>query len=570
MPLRKTIGYFLTVLFTTTALAGFCSQAEGSHTGAATGRSTVAENGVVAAAHPLAAQAGLDVLKKGGNAFDAAVATAFALGVVEPNASGIGGGGFALLYVAKENKSYVIDFREIAPLKAKQDIYPLDDRGKPVGDVNRTGWKAVGVPGQVAGMELLHKRFGTAQWRELLQPAVDYAENGIEVSETLSQSVMDELDRIQKFPSQTFFQKLVIKDGLPLMAGDKLVNKELAATLRLIAQKGAPAFYKGAIAAAIEKEFKARGDGWITKADLAAYKAVIREPVQANYRGYTLVSTPPPSSGGLTVLEILNILEGFDIRKMGPATPDFMHAMIESQKLAYADRAKYMGDPAFVSVPVTGLLSKEYANTLRSRIAERGAGRVLPGNPQKYESGSTTSFSVVDKEGNMITVTQTINLFWGSGVVPEGTGILMNNEMFDFNATPGAANSPGAGKRPLSSMAPTMILKDGKPFATLGSPGGTRIISALANILVNLIDFEMGIQQAIEAPRFHNANSLTTAVEGGIQPEVLESLKSRGHKLSIRNNLDLYFGGAQGVMLGADGKLYGGADPRRDGVAVGY
>lgn len=570
MQIRKAIRSSALVFFSAISLSVFGGQALAGSLEAPlkTERSVVAEKGVVAAAHPLAAQAGLEILKKGGNAFDAAIATAFTLGVVEPNASGIGGGGFALLYVAKENKSYVVDFREIAPRKAHENVYLSG--GKVIKDANRTGWRAAAVPGQVAGMDLLHKRFGTMSWGELLQAAIGHAENGIEVSETLNHSIMEEFDRIQNFPSQTFFQKNIVKDGLPLMPGEKLVNKDLAASLRKIAKSGADVFYKGDLAKAIAREYESRGGGWITQEDLAAYKAVIREPIQADYRGYTLVSTPPPSSGGLTVLEILNILEGYDIKKMGQATPDFMHAMIEAQKLAYADREKYMGDPAFVSVPAKGLLSKEYARALHSRISSQAASQVLPGNPAKYESGSTTSFSIVDKAGNMITVTQTINLFWGSGVVPEGTGILMNDEMFDFNARPGEANSPVAGKRPLSSMAPTMILKDGKPFATLGTPGGTRIISALANILVNIIDFDMGIQQAIEAPRFHNPNSTVTAVEGGIAPEALAILKTQGHKFSNRKNLDLYFGGAQGVMLGADGKLYGGADPRRDGVALGY
>lgn len=535
-------------------------------------RDVVATNGVVAAAHPLAAKAGLEILKKGGNAFDAAVVTAFMLGVVEPHASGLGGGGFATIYSAKDQKSYVVDFREVAPAKGNADIYPRDDKGKVLNDAMGTGWYAAGVPGEVAGLEYINKTFGTMKWENLVNPAIKQSEEGIVVSETLSKIVTDEFDRAQKFPSQEFYQKTFLKNGLPVQPGDKVVNPEYTKSLQKVAAGGADAFYKGEIADAIASAYAKNGNGFITKDDLANYKVAVHEPIRANYRGYTVETVPPPSSGGLTVLEMLNILEGYDLAKMGWGTPDYLHTFIETQKLAFADRAKYMGDPAFVKVPVSGLLDKRYADELRKRINPQSASKqaVKAGNPNPYESGSTTSFSVIDKDGNMITITKTINHFLGSGVVPEGTGIMMNDEMLDFTDKIGHINSPEPGKRPLSSISPVIVLKDGKPFMTMGSPGGTRIIPAVTNVLVNTIDFGMDLQAAIVAARYHNPNAKATDIESAVASETIKALEEKGHKFKLRDSMDLFFGGVQGVMIGPDGKLHGGADPRRDGVAVGY
>ncbi|WP_319401996.1 gamma-glutamyltransferase [uncultured Anaeromusa sp.] len=535
-------------------------------------RDVTATQGVVAAAHPLAAQAGLEVLKKGGNAFDAAVATAFTLGVVEPNASGIGGGGFAIVYVAKEQKSYVIDFREVAPQKGNANFYKRDEKGKILDDALATGWYSAGVPGEVAGMDMINKKFGSMKWADLMQPAIKQAEEGLVISQNLSKITTDEFDRMQKFPSKAFFEKTFIKDGLPVQAGDKVINKDYAKSLKKIAQGGAEVFYKGELADAIAKDYQKNGSGWITKEDLANYQAVLREPLKSTYRGYTIEVVPPPSSGGLTVAEILNVLEGFEITKMGATSADYIHDFIETQKLAFADRSKYMGDPSFIEIPSTGLLNKKYAAQERGQINQQKASddKVAPGNPNPYEAGSTTSFSIIDKEGNMISVTKSINHFYGGGVVPEGTGIMMNDHMEDFDGALGKINSPEPGKKPLSSMSPVIVLKDGKPFMTLGSPGGPRIISAVANVLVNIIDFGMDIQAAIEAPRYHNPNAKTTDIESSVSQEVIKNLEARGHKFTMKNPLDLFFGGVQGVMYTPDGKLRGGADPRRDGVAVGY
>jgi len=548
--------------------------AEKAPTQAAQKRDVVAANGVVAAAHPLASQAGLEVLKKGGNAFDAAVATAFTLGVVEPNASSMGGGGFAILYVAKEKKTYVVDFREVAPGKAQKEFFKLDENGKVPKNTFVNGYFAVAVPGEVSGMDMINKKFGTMKWADLLQPAIKQAESGIVVSDTLAKIAVEEFERLDKFPGkEAFFDKTFYKEGLPVKAGDKVVNKEYAESLKKVAAGGADVFYKGEIADAIVKTFaNEAGREWITKEDLANYHAIIREPLQTTYRGYTIDVLPPPSSGGLTVSEMLNILEGYDIAKMKAGSPAYIHSFIEAQKLAFADRNEYMGDPAFVEVPTNGLLDKKYAEQLRNTIDPKKASpdKLKPGDPIPYERASTTSFSIIDKDGNMISVTQTINDFFGSGVVAEGTGIMMNDEMDDFSYEFGKVNSIAPGKKPLSSMAPCIVLKDGKPVLTVGTPGGPRIISAIANVLVNILDFGMDMQPAIEAGRFHNPNNPATDIEKVFSDDVMKELTDMGYKFNLKDKNDLFFGGVQGVLIGTDGKLHGGGDPRRDGAAVGY
>jgi gamma-glutamyltranspeptidase/glutathione hydrolase len=536
-------------------------------------RDIVADKGVVAAAQPLAAQVGVDVLKKGGNAFDAAVATSFSLGVVEPNATSMGGGGFAILYVAKENKAYVVDFRECAPAKATPSFFKLTDKGQINEQDLLVGWSAVGVPGELRGMEMINQKFGTMKWADLIAPAIKQAEEGITVSQTLYNIEKDEVEHLSKAPSKaSFFEKTFYKDGLPVEKGQKVVNKDYAESLKKVAKGGADVLYKGEIADAIVKSAARDGKGWITKEDLANYKAILREPLQTTYRGYTIDVLPPPSSGGLTVAEMLNIMEGYDIAKMKAGSADYIHTFIEAQKLAFADRNKYMADPAFTKVPTVGLLNKKYAETLRAKIDPKKATseKAKYSDPIPFERPSTTSFSVIDKDGNMITITQTINDFFGAGVVPDGTGIMMNNEMDDFSTDLKSVNCVAPGKRPLSSMSPVIVSKDGKPFMTVGTPGGPRIISAITNILVNVIDFGMDIQPAINAARFHNPNGKDSDIEKGFPETVMKALTDMGHTFKVRNANDLFFGGVQGILYGKDGKLHGGADPRRDGQALGY
>ena len=563
----RTMAWALLAVFLTAILAGPQVSA------AETKRDIIAERGVVAAAHPLAAQAGVEILKKGGNAFDAAIATSFMLNVVEPNASGMGGGGFAIIYVAKEKKTYFVDYREMAPAQARPDMYQLDEKKQPVNDAPKTGYYASGVPGQLRGMELMHKKFAKMKWADLVAPAIKQSEAGLPVTKNLNGIIMDELERLDKYsPSMDWFKKVYFKDGLPVQEGDVVKNVELTETLKKVAQGGADVFYKGEIADKIDAYYAKKANGWITKADLMKYEARMREPVVGTYRGYTFYTAPPPSSGGLTLANMLNVMEGYDIAKMGRTSTDFYHYFLEAQKLAYADRARYMADSDFVKVPMNGLAAKEYAADRRKLIDPEQAGTaVKPGDPAKYESGSTTSFSIIDKDGNMITVTQTINYFFGAGVVPDGTGILMNDEMDDFvTNNPSSVNAPAPGKRPLSSITPTLVVKDGKPFMTLGTPGGPRIITTVAQIMMNVIDFKMDLQSAITDARMHCPNAPIAQVEQPIDEVSVRELQARGHKLNIRPERSPYFGGAQGVMILDDGRLHGAADNRRLGQAVGY
>lgn len=350
--------------------------------------------------------------------------------------------------------------------------------------------------------------------------------------------------------------------------------------MKKVAAGGADVFYKGEIANKIDAYYAKNAGGWITKADLANYKAKLREPVQGTYRGYTLITSPPPSSGGLTAVNMLNIMEGYDVAKMGRSSSEFLHAFIEAQKLAFSDRNKYMADSDFVNVPMSGMVDKKYAAERRKMIdPDKANNAVKFGDPAKYSAGSTTSFSVIDKEGNMITVTQTINDFFGSGVIVDGTGIIMNDEMDDFVANnPEHNNAPAPGKRPLSSITPMIVLKDGKPFMTMGTPGGPRIITTVAGIIMNVVDFKMDLQTAILDARSHNPNAAVAQLEKPVveykfadyMDVAVRELESRGHKLNLRPERSAYFGGAQGIMILPDGSLHGAADNRRLGQAFGY
>jgi gamma-glutamyltranspeptidase/glutathione hydrolase len=526
------------------------------------------KTGMVAAAHPLASQVGIEILKNGGNAVDAAVAAAFALGVVEPNASGLGGGGFILMYDAKTREITSIDYREMAPLKATPDMYELTPDGKVVDKEITVGHKAVAIPGTLAGLALALEKHGTLKLKDVMAPSIRIAEEGYEVSKTLNSLMQDNFEKISKFPAAA---AVYLKDGLPYEVGDRIVLKDLARSYRLIAEKGPDVFYKGEIADAIEKEMAASGKGLIGKADLAAYAPVVRKPVRGTYRGYEIISMAPPSSGGTHVIQILNILEGYDLPKMGLNSPESIHLMAEAMKRAFADRSKHMGDPDFVKIPLAGLTAKKYADELRKGIDAAAAGVKIPaGDPVPYESGGTSHLSVIDKDGNIVALTQTINYFFGSGVLVPGTGILLNNEMDDLNPKPGTTNSIEPKKRPLSSMSPTIVLKDGKPFLSIGTPGATRIISALSQIIVNIVDHKMNIQDAIDAPRIHCMTG-EIFMEARIPQDVRDALTAKGHKINLKGDVDLYFGGAQGVMIDpVSGTLYGAGDPRRDGVAVGY
>lgn len=535
----------------------------------------VANNGMVATEQELASRIGLDILKAGGNAVDAAVGIGFALAVALPNAGNLGGGGFMMVHDAKTGKSVALDFREVAPLKATRNMY-LDDKGNVINGKSLYTHYAVGVPGTVAGMEHALKKWGTLPLDKVIAPSIALAEKGFPVSETLAKILRQEQKNMGKWPATT---EIFWKDGAPLKRGDLLVQKDLAQSMRLIAQQGAKAFYEGAIAQKIAAEMAPHA-GAVTLQDLREYKVAEREPVRGTYRGHEVVTMPPPSSGGTHLVQILNMLEQWPLAQWGQNSAQTLHHMAESSKLAYADRSEYLGDPDFVKIPLKGLTSKRYAESLAKTIdpnRARPAKEIKPGQPQPYESDQTTHYSVVDKAGNAVAVTYTLNTNFGSGIVAKGTGILLNNEMDDFSAKPGVANAYGlvggdanavaAKKRPLSSMTPTLVLKDGKPTLVTGSPGGARIITTVLQTVVNTIDFGNNPAEAAAAPRVHHQwTPDELRVEKGLSPDTLALLKQRGHNIAAKPSM----GRTQTIQI-RNGMLFGYSDPRNpDGQTLGY
>ena len=535
------------------------------------------QHGMVASVDALATQVGVDILKQGGNAVDAAVAVGFALAVTHPQAGNLGGGGFMMLRTAS-GRTTAIDFREMAPARASRDMF-LDANGNADSKRSLTSHLATGTPGSVAGFALAAQKYGTLPLSRLLAPAIKLARDGFVVNEALA----DDLNTYGKevllahLNSKAIFFKA---DGAPWQKGEKLVQKNLAHSLSLIAKQGPDAFYKGAIADQIASEMAANG-GLIGKADLAAYRAVERKPVSGSYRGYEVFSMPPPSSGGIHIVQILNILENFDLAKMGFGSADAIQVVAEAEKYAYADRSEYLGDPDFVKVPVQALTSKAYAKSLAQQIdlaKARPSSEIKPGKLAPYESNQTTHFSVVDSKGNAVAVTYTLNTNFGSGIVAGNSGILMNNEMDDFSAKPGTpnvyglvggeANAVQPAKRPLSSMSPTIVAKDGKTWLVTGSPGGSRIITTVLQMVVNSIDFGMNVAEATAAPRFHHQwlpDQLR--VEKGFSPDTLRLLETKGQHVKVQPAM----GSTQSIMIGPDGMLYGASDPRTvDDLTAGY
>ena len=539
-----------------------------------------AAHGMVASQEALATEVGVDILKRGGNAVDAAVAVGFALAVTLPEAGNLGGGGFMLVHLAKTGETVAIDYREKAPAAASRDMFIGADGNA---DPNLSRWSglATGVPGTVAGLTLALQRYGTMSLADVMAPAIALAENGVIVTPGLAESLAAAHDSLAKYPaSAAIFLK---PDGSDYLPGDRLIQNDLARSLRLIADGGAGSFYRGAIGEKIAAAMVDVG-GLITTDDLAAYAAIVRKPVEGTYRGYDIFSMPPPSSGGTHVIEILNILEGFPIGELGFGSAETMHLMSEAMKRAYADRSEYLGDSDFVDVPLKGLTSKAYAEVLRAGIdAERAtpSAEIKPGGPDgplPYESDETTHFSVVDEEGNAVSNTYTLNFLFGSGLVAEGTGILMNNEMDDFSAKPGVPNAYGLiggdanavapEKRPLSSMSPTIVLKDGKVFLVTGSPGGSRIITTVLQVIMNVIDHGMNIAEASAAPRMHDQwQPDELRVEEGFSPDTLRLLRGMGHNVVVKPTM----GSTQSIMRRGDGALFGASDPRRPAaLTAGY
>lgn len=528
--------------------------------------------GMVVAAHPLAAAAGLDMLKRGGNAVDAAVATAFALNAAEPFASGLGGGGFMVIYLARTKKVTIVNFREKAPAAATPTMFT--EKGDRRDEWRQERGTAVGVPGMLAGWSYALKKYGTRSLTQAAAWAIEIAETGFPVSATFSQIDKDEYEKLLKNAGEG---SRYLNGGVPFEPGEVFKNPELAETLKLICAKGPDEFYKGEIANKIVAAVRAK-DGIMTLEDLAAYQPVEVDPIKGTYRGYTIYTLPPPGTGGLHVLQLLNVAEGWPLKEWGANSPASIHHLSEAMRFIFADKDRYDGDPDFVSVPAGLLTSKDYAQEIRKKIiADRVAGQYSPAKSDAVQDKkeNTTHVGVIDEEGNIVALTQSINDFFGTGIVPEGTGFLLNDHMADFSTDPDSPNAPLPNRRPVSNMAPLIMFKDGKPVLSLGSPGGTRIFPSLGQIIINIVDFGMSLDEAIEAPRFFTTSSGGTArpiaVEPRISKSTLRALEKLGHKITLKDPYDKYFGGAQGLMILRGGKLiHGGADSRRDGVGAGY
>jgi gamma-glutamyltranspeptidase/glutathione hydrolase len=546
-------------------------------------RPQAASHAPVHAAHAMvgstevhASQAGLDVLQRGGNAVDAAVAVGFALAVTHPQAGNIGGGGFMVIRSAS-GKSTTIDYRETAPGKATRDMF-LDAGGNPIAERSLVGPLASGTPGSVAGLTYVQKKYGKLTLRQVMAPAIDLAENGFPVSDALERSLAAGRKVFDRFPEAA---RIFTNNGQPYVAGDRFVQKDLAKTLRLIAEQGADAFYRGPIADLIVAEMK-RAGGLISKGDLAAYKPSERPALTGTYRGFDIIAMPPPSSGGVALIETLNVLEGFPIKQSGPLSSKTIHLMAETERRVYADRSEWLGDPDFFRVPVKGLIAKSYADALRKTIDPNRAtpsADVKPGRPLDFESTQTTHYSVIDADGTAVTTTTTLNGSYGNGEVVPGAGFLLNNEMDDFSVKPGtpnmfgliggAANAIEPGKRMLSSMTPTIIVKDGKPFLVVGSPGGSRIITTVLQVIVNVLDFGMNVQEAVDAPRFHHQwLPDTIRIERqGFPADVVSALEAMGHKVQVQENM----GDVHAIWIDPRTNVrYGASDPRMDGRTLGY
>jgi gamma-glutamyltranspeptidase/glutathione hydrolase len=538
----------------------------------------LAPNGMVASQEARATRVGVEILTRGGNAVDAAVAVGFALAVTLPRAGNLGGGGFMLVHLAERNETIAIDYRETAPAAATPTMF-LGANGEPDPRLSRDTGLAAGVPGTVAGLAEAHRRYGSGRLSlaELIAPAIRLARDGIPVDEDLADSLPRAAARLGRFPAS---RRIFLKpDGSALGHGDRLVQEDLARALEAIAQQGPAGFYEGATAARIVAALAEHG-GLMTEADLRAYRPVIRAALRGSYKGYSIASMPPPSSGGVHLVQMLNLLEPMDLGRRGHNSAETIHLMVEAMKLAYADRAQHLGDPDAVAVPVRGLTAKAYADALRPRIdllRARPSAEIRAGDPAPHEGEQTTHFSVVDRHGNAVSNTTTLNFSYGLGLVAAGTGILLNNEMDDFAAkagavnafglVQGAANLPGPGKRPLSSMTPTILFRDGKVAMVTGSPGGSRIITITLQTILNVIDHGMNIAEAVAAPRVHH-QWLPDAIdiEGGLSLDTLRLLEARGHRIAPRGAF-----GNVNAILAVPGGWAGAADTRQRGtLAAGH
>ena len=539
------------------------------------------KHGMVSSVSEIASRVGVDVLKRGGNAIDAAVAVGLALAVVWPSAGNIGGGGFMVIRMA-DGRTTAIDYREMAPAAAHRNVY-LDEKGEYIKESSQYGHRAAGVPGTVAGMALALEKYGRLKWATVIEPARRLAAEGFPVWYQLERSLKGSSTQLSRYPET---KRIFLRDGNPYETGETFRQPELAAVLTRLKSFGPREFYSGRTARLIEAAMKrAAGNGtpWMTVEDLKNYRAVERTPLRGNYRGYEVITMPPPSSGGIAMLAMLNILERYDLKGMGAGSAAALHLQVEAMRRAFADRAEFLGDPDFVKVPVAGLTSRGYADRQAATIDPLRAtpsSVIGHGDPVPYESEETTHFTVVDSDGNVVSNTYTLNDGYGNKITVEGAGFLLNNEMDDFAPKPGStnfygliqgeANAVAARKRPLSSMTPTIVLRDGQLQFAVGSPGGPTIINTVTQIILNIIDFGMNIQQAIDWPRLHH-QWMPDEIRYeplGVNPDTLRRLQEMGHRFAT---MPRNIGDAEGIMIEEKTRVrLGGSDPRLDGKSVGY
>jgi gamma-glutamyltranspeptidase / glutathione hydrolase len=539
----------------------------------------VGKDGMVATAHPLASEIGAEVLRKGGNAIDASVAIQFALNVVEPMMSGIGGGGFMMVYDGKTKETTIVNSRERAPEGATPEMFQ-DENGKPIPFSERsTGGTAVGVPGTLKGLETALEKWGTRPLQQLIGPSIKLADKGFPIDSVLADAIADNQDKL----SRTAAGEVFLPDGKPLQEGDVLVQDDLAKTFKLIRANGADALYKGEIAEAVADVVQDFG-GSMTPEDLAKYDVTIDEPVWGDYQGYEIASMPPPSSGGVFLLQMLKILDGFNLSQYDVNSAEKYHLLAEAMHLAYADRAAYAGDPEFVNVPVNGLLHPDYIEERQELISLDSVNQnPTAGDPWKYENseanysqtsqpndrkyGETTHFTVADRWGNVVSYTTTIEQVFGTGIMVPGYGFMLNNELTDFDAVPGGANEVQPNKRPLSSMTPTIVFENGEPVLTVGSPGGPTIITSVLQTIIHAIEYDMELKEAVEQPRIYTNNLNSYRYEDGISADTLSKLNAMGHKFGTSPTT---IGNVQSILIDREnGTFKGVADSSRNGAAIG-
>ncbi|MGN7401584.1 gamma-glutamyltransferase [Cytobacillus praedii] len=581
--MRRMIRTVAAVLFGILLIAGtlpLSSQAKGKNViDKEYSQVDVGKDGMVATAHSLASEIGAEVLRKGGNAIDAAIAIQFALNVVEPMMSGIGGGGFMMVYDGKTKETTIINSRERAPAGATPDMF-LDKNGKPIPFAERaTGGKAVGVPGTLKGLETALEKWGTRPMQQLIEPAIKLADKGFPIDSVLADAIADNKEVL----SRTAAKDVFLPNGKPLLEGETLVQKDLAKTFKLIRSKGSDGFYNGPAANAIANTVQAFG-GSMTSGDLEKYDVTIDKPIWGDYQGYEIASMPPPSSGGVFLLQMLKILDDFNLEQYDVKSWEKYHLLSEAMHLAYADRAAYAGDPEFVNVPLKGLLHPEY---IKERQKQMNLNKVnnnpIAGDPWKFETaaanydqtqqpndrkyGETTHFSVTDRWGNVVSYTTTIEQLFGTGIMVPGYGFMLNNELTDFDAVPGGANEVQPNKRPLSSMTPTIVFKNEKPVLTVGSPGGATIITSVLQTIIHAIEYDMELKSAVEEPRIYTNNLNSYRYEEGISKEVINRLNQMGHKFG---QSPVTIGNVQSILIDhQNGTFKGVADSSRNGAAIG-